>query len=188
MYFKHGSYDNFTSHIHTNTYTHRFISLSPFSPRSYVPLGFRTHENTAARDLSDKAIADVVEALLGSYYLYCNGDLLMCWDNIIMQLGVVEHGECTHGFDLSTLAVHRKTFPELDAKEQALVLAAQTIIGYEFNQPQLLLEALTHSSFEDSEIGCYQRLEFLGDAILDLTVIEYLYKHDETLTPGDISV
>lgn len=42
-------------------------------------------------------------------------------------------------------------------------------MGYSFNNKHLLLEALTHRSFKDTYnlIGCYEKLEVLGDAILD---------------------
>lgn len=45
----------------------------------------------------------------------------------------------------------------------------ESILGYTFNNKQLLLEALTHRSFKDTYnlFGCYEKLEVLGDAILD---------------------
>ena len=49
----------------------------------------------------------------------------------------------------------------------------QNVIGYRFRHPELLLEALTHSSFvqEDSRKGRdNERLEFLGDAVLNFLV------------------
>jgi dsRNA-specific ribonuclease len=49
----------------------------------------------------------------------------------------------------------------------------QHLLGYQFRQPELLLEALTHSSFvqEDSRRGRdNERLEFLGDAVLNFLV------------------
>ncbi|KAK2460667.1 hypothetical protein APHAL10511_007137 [Amanita phalloides] len=49
-------------------------------------------------------------------------------------------------------------------------------LGYKFFDSQVLLEAVTHPSFSiDSGGRSYQRLEFLGDAILSLVVMEYLY-------------
>lgn len=47
-------------------------------------------------------------------------------------------------------------------------------IGYIFNDKQLIIEALTHKSFKTPYNN--ERLEFLGDAVLDLIVGEYLYK------------
>lgn len=49
-------------------------------------------------------------------------------------------------------------------------------IGYEFKNPQLLKRALTHSSFSSEN---YERLEFLGDSILDFLVGEYFYQNCE---------
>jgi ribonuclease-3 len=52
-------------------------------------------------------------------------------------------------------------------------------LGYAFKDKQLLKTALTHSSYKNEcmleGIECYERLEFLGDAVLELIVSEYLY-------------
>jgi len=47
-------------------------------------------------------------------------------------------------------------------------------IGYTFENKQLIIEALTHKSYKKPYNN--ERLEFLGDAVLDLIVGEYLYK------------
>lgn len=39
-------------------------------------------------------------------------------------------------------------------------------IGYSFKQKHLLVQALTHPTYQSEFSECYQRLEFLGDAIL----------------------
>lgn len=46
-------------------------------------------------------------------------------------------------------------------------------LGYEFKNKKLLIEALTHKSYKQSYDN--ERLEFLGDAVLDLIVGEYLF-------------
>ena len=48
-------------------------------------------------------------------------------------------------------------------------------IGYKFNNKALLQQALTHSSLTANIHRNYERLEFLGDRILGLTVAEMLY-------------
>ena len=48
-------------------------------------------------------------------------------------------------------------------------------IGYRFRQSSLLETALTHSSFANESGGsavCNERLEFLGDSVLGMTVAE----------------
>ena len=49
-------------------------------------------------------------------------------------------------------------------------------LGYTFNNVKLLETALTHPSFGgDHHVPHYQRLEFLGDAVLELAISRYLY-------------
>ena len=54
-------------------------------------------------------------------------------------------------------------------------------IGFEFKNKDLLLQALTHRSYlnENPKVGLdhNERLEFLGDAVLELVVTEYLYNN-----------
>lgn len=51
-----------------------------------------------------------------------------------------------------------------------------TKLGYAFKNPKLLETALTHPSFGgDHHVPHYQRLEFLGDAVLELAISRYLY-------------
>lgn len=61
-------------------------------------------------------------------------------------------------------------------------------IGYQFHNPHLLETALTHSSYanerHEEETVSYERLEFLGDAVLGLTAAEFLYAHEPPLPEG----
>lgn len=57
-------------------------------------------------------------------------------------------------------------------------------IGYEFTQPQLLQRALTHRSYGPAN---NERLEFLGDSVLNCTVANYLYNNYPDLPEGDLS-
>lgn len=49
-------------------------------------------------------------------------------------------------------------------------------INYYFNENKYLIEALTHSSYGKNDRN-NERLEYLGDAVLELSISEYLYKH-----------
>ena len=67
--------------------------------------------------------------------------------------------------------------------------ALQAAIGYTFEDEQLLRLALTHrshSSEHDSEES-YERLEFLGDAVLQLSVTHYLYDEYSDLPEGEMA-
>ena len=49
-------------------------------------------------------------------------------------------------------------------------------IGYTFKNKELLKVALTHSSYaNEHQVECNERLEYLGDAVLDLCMSCYLY-------------
>jgi ribonuclease-3 len=62
-------------------------------------------------------------------------------------------------------------------------------IGYKFKNPDLLLNALTHSSYanENRGISDNERLEFLGDAVLGLVIADYLYRLFEKHKEGDLT-
>ncbi len=61
----------------------------------------------------------------------------------------------------------------------------QQRLGYHFQNKELLIEALTHKSYKQPYNN--ERLEFLGDAVLDLIVGEYLYKKFRDFDEGKLS-
>lgn len=68
--------------------------------------------------------------------------------------------------------------------------ALQTRIGYHFRSPALLLEALTHGSYLQENVGAgahNQRLEFLGDAVLHFIITDSLYRESTTEREGILS-
>jgi len=60
-------------------------------------------------------------------------------------------------------------------------------IGYKFQNPELLKLALTHKSATHDDTNCYERLEFLGDAVLELVVSKYLFEHFPRLSEGELT-
>lgn len=67
----------------------------------------------------------------------------------------------------------------------------QQQIQYTFCNRELLMQALTHSSYANEhkhwQISSNERLEFLGDAILDLIISEYIYKEYPALPEGELT-
>ena len=62
-------------------------------------------------------------------------------------------------------------------------------IGYQFKNPELLTEALCHSSYANEKRGalrCNERLEFLGDSVLSIVVSEHLFRHCD-LPEGELT-
>uniref|UniRef100_A0A674AXT7 ribonuclease III n=1 Tax=Salmo trutta TaxID=8032 RepID=A0A674AXT7_SALTR len=58
-------------------------------------------------------------------------------------------------------------------------------ISYTFQNKAYLLQAFTHASYHYNTItDCYQRLEFLGDAILDYLITKHLYEDPRQHSPG----
>ncbi len=57
-------------------------------------------------------------------------------------------------------------------------------LGHQFAQPQLLQRALTHRSFSAAH---NERLEFLGDSVLNCAIAKYLYDTFPDLPEGDLS-
>lgn len=67
----------------------------------------------------------------------------------------------------------------------------QNKIGYQFKNPALLNEALTHSSYanehKSQHIKYNERLEFLGDSVLSIVVSDYIYKNCPELPEGELT-
>ena len=67
----------------------------------------------------------------------------------------------------------------------------QKSIGYDFQNTDLLTMALSHSSYVNEmqldKHDDYERLEFLGDAVLELTVSEFLYKNNGKMREGEMT-
>ena len=80
--------------------------------------------------------------------------------------------------------------PQAAPLTQSLQLLQQKI-GIHFRDPALLLEAVTHSSFANESPHLSprdnERLEYLGDAVLQLITAEYLYKHHPGATEGELT-
>lgn len=61
-------------------------------------------------------------------------------------------------------------------------------LGYTFKDRAYLLQALTHPSNPTNRLtGCYQELEFIGDAILDFLISAYIFEHETRMTPGQLT-
>ena len=64
------------------------------------------------------------------------------------------------------------------------LLALQSRVQHTFRHPNLLTQALTHRSFS---VDHNERLEFLGDSVLNLAVADLLYERLSSLPEGDLS-
>ncbi|KAH6919140.1 type III restriction enzyme [Coprinopsis sp. MPI-PUGE-AT-0042] len=124
-----------------------------------------------------RSLQDCMEALLGASYLHGGIDLALQTGT---ALGVVFGG---------LLPWHmRYRVGTPDVPVTALFENLEERLGYQFHSNDLLVEAVTHPSFVAETGGTsYQRLEFLGDAILDLVVLDYLYRKFPEATSHQLS-
>lgn len=76
----------------------------------------------------------------------------------------------------------------LDAKRRKEI---EHRIGYTFHNPALLEKALTHSSYSNEhrlgKLNNNERLEFLGDAVLEVVSSEFLYKKYPERPEGELT-
>ncbi|KAI8331367.1 dicer-2 protein [Chlamydoabsidia padenii] len=173
---------------------YRYVTSHTFNRRHWRPHGFiattdteDTLKDARQHTLSDKTLADIVEASLGAAFL--SGGLeagLRCAIAMQIPFDDIETWSDFYPTYLST----RSTLPpraEVTALRSVNMMRVQQICNYEFSNGLLVVEALTHASLPNSTAPCYQRLEFLGDAILDFLVIQYLYNKYPDADPGTIT-
>lgn len=76
-------------------------------------------------------------------------------------------------------------------KLDATLLSLESKLKYHFSDPSILFHALYHSSYANemrmSKEKNNERLEFLGDAVLELVTSEYVYKEYTNLSEGDLT-
>ncbi|KAK7285829.1 hypothetical protein RJT34_20611 [Clitoria ternatea] len=152
-----------------------FIRKEVFDPRKWEIPGDKSRNLTLKQELVSSGtrvyvgrtrkigfeiVADVVEALIGAFITEDEGDALsfINWIGIKVDTNIIPYGR------------HLSIAPENLVKVKHL----ESLLSYSFQDPYLLLEALTHSSFNRPEF-CYERLEFLGDAVLDYVITMHFY-------------
>ncbi|VFQ61325.1 unnamed protein product [Cuscuta campestris] len=129
--------------------------------------------------LMKKTIADVVEALIGAFIVdggFKAATAFLKWIGIQADFTVSQVGDiCSESARFMTLA------------DKIDIAALEKILGHHFVHKGLLIQAFIHPSYNHHGGGCYQRLEFLGDAVLDYLVTSYLYSVYPKLRPGQFT-
>ena len=156
---------------------YEFVRSQPFVRRLWRPPGFNAigdleemEEEPTVHTLGNKTLADVMEAMIGAALLTeglfekegLNSALQMtvaigipvggatCWDDYAKMYVAPEVEHDAHVFDM---------------EDQ---LRIEDLVGYKFKNRKLLMQAFTHASMVNTNSPCYQRLEFLGDAVLEV--------------------
>ncbi|KAK2746364.1 Dicer-like protein 1 [Myotisia sp. PD_48] len=166
---------------------YEFIRSQSFSRRGWYPQGLTLLQGKGPKEvacegthaLAEKTIADVCEALIGASFL--TGGPEHRFDMAVKAVSILvshdDHKVSNWGQYLELYAV--PPYLKLPATVIDLDLAKQIEerLGYHFRYPKLLCSAFTHPSYPSqwSKVPCYQRLEFLGDSLLDMVCVEYLF-------------
>jgi len=121
-------------------------------------------------------LADVVEALI--WAAYRDGGLqkaILCIGFFLPELrgGLADFEAIKTSIPLSARHFDPTT-----------IRLAEKAIGYSFRNKVFLTEALTHPSYINPNSESYQRLEFLGDAVLDLLVVQIIHESGHDLSEG----
>ncbi|KAK2580644.1 hypothetical protein KPH14_007750 [Odynerus spinipes] len=132
----------------------------------------------------DKVVADCVEALIG---VYLNSMGIEGAAKLLVWFGILPKNT-----DIVQLLYSRPLKPEISPGDPSIHMPWAEIIqqklDYKFQNKAFLLQAFTHPSFTANGItDCYQRLEFLGDAIIDFLITGYIYENCGDLTPGELT-
>lgn len=154
----------------------RYILLKTFTGVKWRPLyanDVLSQPKDKKREISSKILADVVEALIGASYV-AGGipQALQCLKIFLPQL------------EWLPLSERRETL--FNAAPASLPLPStleplEFLLGYNFERPSLLVEALTHSSCPSGH-GSLERLEFLGDTVLDNIIVSTINTAEIELT------
>ena len=152
--------------------TKRFTGAK-WSPRYWADVLAAT-TSSERPERSSKLLADVVESLIGVGYVL--GGFPKAFACVQTLLPLEKWTPIPQAnVDLYQAAPTDLIVTNLDILEP--------LIGYTFTKKMLLLEALTHASYTGPNAHCsYERLEFLGDAVLDYIISTRLYAHNPPLS------
>lgn len=152
--------------------TDRFTGAK-WSPR-YAGDLLADSDPPAKVERSSKLVADVIESLIGASFLV--GGFDKAFSCVHTLLPMEAWTPILHANDiLYDNAYSDTTMGNLGVLE--------TLVGHTFHKKALLLEAVTHGSYQGPYDNCsYERLEFLGDAVLDYIISSRVYAHDPPLS------
>ncbi|XP_017078544.1 endoribonuclease Dicer [Drosophila eugracilis] len=174
------NYRNFIDGCQSNLYSHH--ARSDFSTEVNFCVGLAK--------IADKVVADTLEALLGV---------------IVKSYGLQHAFRMLEYFGICRADIGKPLTQLLDLKLSGEKMRAnvntteidgflinhthlEQNLGYTFKDRGYLLQALTHPSYPTNRItGCYQELEFIGDAILDFLISAYIFENNTKMNPGALT-
>ncbi|KAL3566321.1 hypothetical protein D5086_031736 [Populus alba] len=132
------------------------------------------------RWMVSKTISDCVESVIGAYYV--SGGLIAAI-HVMKWFGINAELDPSLISEAITSASLRSYIPKEDE-----IKSLESKLGYAFGVKFVLQEAMTHASMQEQGVTyCYQRLEFLGDSVLDLLITWHLYQSHTDVDPGELT-
>ncbi|KAF9086214.1 Dicer-like protein 1 [Mortierella sp. AD031] len=186
--------------------THFFVPVPDADVDTDQPIGSQAattaipppkRKSQVSWEISTKTMADLVESTLGAAFLSGGLDLglkaaaalltplegIHCWADFARTFS--ESSASKDPLHPNTITSSSFSLPPF--KPDPLLGDLRKIeasIGYRFRNIRLLVEALTHATTDKPQTPCYQRLEFLGDSILDMLVANYWAHRYPVSGPG----
>ncbi|KAI0161152.1 hypothetical protein GGR52DRAFT_563125 [Hypoxylon sp. FL1284] len=137
--------------------------------------------------LADKSIADVCEALIGASYLTSNerDDFDLAIQAVTKFVNHKNHTMMAYGDYYAEYQIPEWQSAESTAVQRVLADQIEERLGYKFTYPRLLRSAFMHPSYGTmyERIPNYQRLEFLGDSLLDMICVDFLFHRYPSADP-----
>jgi dsRNA-specific ribonuclease len=158
-----------------------FILTESFAKRDWAAPTVRDllGRSSSTRDLSSKTIADVVEALIGAAFVDSGFAGARACINVFLP---------DIGLDKATFKHIGSDKPDVNVAIVGSIPSLERLLGRTFHSKAWLAEAITHPSCEgDVLTESYQRLEFLGDAVLDMIIVSALYAFELKIPQGKMT-
>ena len=177
----------------------QYVRSQTFNRRTWYPEGMilrkgkgegpnPVRHGVGKHDIGKKTVADVSEAIIGASLLATRQEKNK-FDQGIRAISKLVRSE-DHQIDAwSDFAeLYNADSPEWprdveDPVANDLAARVKQRLGYNFRYPRLLRSAFTHPSDQHTPVPDYQRLEFLGDAVLDMVCINWLFNKFEDRNP-----
>ncbi|KAK3943840.1 hypothetical protein QBC46DRAFT_351128 [Diplogelasinospora grovesii] len=164
------------------------IRSQSFSRRTWYPEGLTLKKGKRTNpvnkhSLADKSIADVCEAVIGAAYLSCprSEDGSVDFDLAVRAVTAVTNNDrhrmtCWADYFAAYQKPSWQTAPA-NSTQQDMADRFARRLGYAFKWPRLLRCAFQHPTYPNmyEKLPSYQRLEFLGDALLDMVCVDFLF-------------
>ena len=154
----------------------KFILTKIFTGRKWRPMYVETlleERGDKTRKIPCKTVADVVESLIGAGWRMGQHQTALS----ITKLFLPE-------VDLPSLEVGRSRLFDIAPADMPLpadLHPLESLVGYSFKKKSLLVQSMSHHS-DLKAIASYQRLEFLGDAILEIIIVTELMAYEGMLS------